>query len=90
MTARTSAGGDRERRSELRRAGGRRALELAWIALLVVGLALMLPFEETVTLALGVACLLAFVGLGVFLIAHPSSLLAPDEPDEPGREGSPS
>jgi hypothetical protein len=88
MTARTSAGGDRERRSELRRAGGRRALEMAWIALLVAGLALMIPFEETVTLALGVACLLAFVGLGVFLIAHPSALLAPDEADEPGRESS--
>ena len=57
----------------------RRALEGIWIALLVVGLALMLPFEETITLALGVACLLAFVGLGVFLIAHPSALLRPDD-----------
>ena len=66
----------------------RRALEMAWIALLVAGLALMIPFEETVTLALGVACLLAFVGLGVFLIAHPAALLAPDEADEPGRESS--
>jgi hypothetical protein len=84
MTARTSAGGDRERRSELRRAGGRRALELAWIVLLVVGLALMLPFEETVTLALGIACLLTFVGLGVFLIAHPSALLEPDDVEELG------
>jgi threonine/homoserine efflux transporter RhtA len=60
----------------------RRALEIAWIALLVVGLALMVPFEETVTLALGVACLLSFVGLGVFLIAHPSALLATDDDDE--------
>ena len=83
MTARTSAGGDRERRSELRRAGGRRALELVWIALLVAGLALMIPFEETITLALGIACLLSFVGLGVFLIAHPSALLGSDDPDEP-------
>ena len=61
----------------------RRAMEGAWIALLVIGLALMVPFEETITLALGVACLLAFVGLGVFLIAHPESLLDADDEDEP-------
>jgi hypothetical protein len=60
----------------------RGALERAWLALLVVGLALMLPFEETITLALGVACMLAFVGLGVFLIAHPSALLEPDDDEE--------
>jgi hypothetical protein len=60
----------------------RRAMEGAWIGLLVVGLALMLPFEETITLALGVACMLAFVGLGVFLIAHPSALLEPDDDEE--------
>ena len=59
----------------------RRALERAWIALLVVGFALMIPFEETVTLALGVACLLAFVALGVFLIADPAGLLD-DEADD--------
>lgn len=60
----------------------RRAMEGAWIALLVVGLALMLPFEETITLALGVACMLAFVALGVFLIAHPSALLEPEDDEE--------
>jgi hypothetical protein len=60
----------------------RRALEVAWIGLLVVGLALMLPFEETITLALGVACMLAFVALGVFLIAHPSALLEPEDDEE--------
>jgi hypothetical protein len=60
----------------------RRAMEGAWIGLLVVGLALMLPFEETITLALGVACMLAFVGLGVFLIAHPSALLEPEDDEE--------
>jgi threonine/homoserine efflux transporter RhtA len=57
----------------------RRALERLWLGLLVAGLALMIPFEETVTLALGIACLLAFVGLGVFLMAHPSALLEDDE-----------
>jgi hypothetical protein len=60
----------------------RRRLEIAWLGLLVVGLALMLPFEKTVTLALGVACLLSFVGLGVFLIAHPAALLEPDDEEE--------
>jgi threonine/homoserine efflux transporter RhtA len=64
----------------------RRTLEIAWLGLLVVGLALMLPFEETITLALGVACLLAFVGLGVFLIAHPSALLEADDGDQEPRE----
>ena len=60
----------------------RRTLEAIWLGLLVVGLALMLPFEEPVTLALGVTCLLSFVGLGVFLIAHPSALLEPDDEEQ--------
>jgi hypothetical protein len=64
-------------------------MEGAWIALLVVGLALMIPFEETITLALGVACLLAFVGLGVFLIAHPSALLEADDEEEPRARTTP-
>jgi hypothetical protein len=67
----------------------RRGLEIAWIGLLIVGLALMIPFEETVTLALGVACLLAFVGLGVFLIAHPSALLEPDDEEGPPARTTP-
>jgi hypothetical protein len=41
---------------------------------LVAGLALMLPFEATVTRVLGVACLLAFVVCGTFLIAAPGFL----------------
>jgi len=60
----------------------RRALEGVWLGLLVAGLALMLPFKETITLALGVACLLSFIGLGVYLIAHPSALLAPDDGEQ--------
>jgi hypothetical protein len=60
----------------------RRALEAVWLGLLVVGLVLMVPFEKTITLSLGIACLLSFVGLGVYLIAHPSALLAPDDEEE--------
>jgi len=60
----------------------RRALEGVWLGLLVAGVAVMVPFEEPVTLALGIACLLSFVGLGVYLIAHPSALLAPDDDEE--------
>jgi hypothetical protein len=60
----------------------RRPLEIVWLGLLVVGLAVMVPFEEPVTLALGVTCLLSFVGLGVFLIAHPAALLEPDDEEE--------
>ena len=55
-----------------------------FIALFVVGLLLMVPFEKTITLALGIACLLSFIALGVYLIAHPSALLADgDEPAPP-------
>jgi hypothetical protein len=62
----------------------RRALERLWGALFVVGIVLMVPFEKTITLALGIACLLSFVALGVYLIAHPSALLADeDEPAPP-------
>jgi hypothetical protein len=64
-------------------------MERAWIALLVIGLALMIPFEETITLALGIACLLAFVVLGVFLIAHPSALLEADDEEQPPARTTP-
>jgi hypothetical protein len=53
-------------------------LRRLWPALLVVGLALMIPFEATITRILGVACLLAFVVVGLFLIADPR-LLAQDD-----------
>jgi hypothetical protein len=45
-----------------------------WPLLLLLGLALMIPFEATVTRVLGVACLVAFVVWGVFLIASPDYL----------------
>ena len=49
-----------------------------WPLLFVAGLALMIPFEGLVTRILGVACLFAFVALGVFLIASPDHLRGPD------------
>jgi hypothetical protein len=44
------------------------------IACFVLGVALMIPFESTVTRVLGVAALLAFVVSGVFAIARPEDL----------------
>jgi hypothetical protein len=66
----------------------RKSLERLWLALLVAGLVLMIPFDATITLALGVACLLAFVALGVFLMAHPASLLD-DESEGPAARTTP-
>ena len=40
----------------------------------VIGVALMIPFEATVTLFLGVACMVAFIVCGTFLIASPDFL----------------
>jgi len=48
------------------------------LALLVLGLALMLPFEYTATRSAGMACLFGFLVLGVFLIAEPGFLTADD------------
>jgi hypothetical protein len=45
-----------------------------WPVLLLIGIALMVPFESTVTRLLGVAALLAFVVAGVFAIATPAYL----------------
>jgi hypothetical protein len=39
--------------------------------LLVAGLALMLPFEYTLTRVLGVTSMFAFIVVGVFAIANP-------------------
>jgi hypothetical protein len=45
---------------------------------LVLGLALMLPFEHTIPRVLGLGCFLFFIAGGVFLIADPE-FLAEDE-----------
>lgn len=50
------------------------------LALFVLTLAFMLPFELTVTRILGVACMVGFVVTGLFVIASPGNLSA-DEPE---------
>jgi hypothetical protein len=57
------------------------------IALFLVGVALLFPFDHAATLFFGVAFLIAFVVFGVFTIASPEFLAATDESpdlDEPG------
>ena len=48
------------------------------LALFAVGAALLVPFEYTVTLVLGVLLLVAWIVVGVFAIASPERL-ADDE-----------
>jgi hypothetical protein len=55
-------------------------LEIAAVACFVLGVGLLFPFEETVTLTLGVLLLFAFVVCGVFALASPERLAR--EPDE--------
>lgn len=57
-------------------------VRLAWLALGVLGVGLLAPFESPVTLALGVVALLGFVAWGVFLIATPQFLRG-GEDEEP-------
>jgi hypothetical protein len=47
----------------------------------LLGVGLMLPFDATLTLALGVAFMLAFIVCGVFLIAEPGFLEGTNEND---------
>jgi len=54
----------------------------AWIACGVVGAAVLFLFETPVTLTVGVVLLLAFVALGVRIIAAPD-FLARDADDGP-------
>ena len=51
------------------------------MACLVVGMALMLLFEHWLTRVVGVVALFAFIVSGVFLIADPRFLAAPDDAD---------
>jgi hypothetical protein len=54
---------------------------VAWPASLVIGLVLMLGFEDALTRVLGLLCLAAFIVLGVFAIARPEFLAGPPEED---------
>lgn len=54
-------------------------LAVVTVALFVAGVALMVPFEATITRVLGVAALLGFVICGVFLIADPRTLARDEE-----------
>lgn len=58
-----------------------KSLLIAAIAAFVLGVALMIPFEATVTRILGVLCLAAFIVIGVFAIARPGRLA--QEPEDP-------
>ena len=51
-----------------------RALRAATLGCLVLGLALMIPFESTPTRIAGVLALIGFIVCGVFLIASPAQL----------------
>ena len=60
-------------------------LEVAAIACFVLGAGLLLPFESTVTILLGVLLLAAFIVCGVFALATPESLARdPGESDSAG------
>jgi hypothetical protein len=62
----------------------RPSLVAATVAAFVVGAGLLVAFEKALTLAIGVALLLAFVVLGVFAIASPEYLArAPDDSEAP-------
>jgi hypothetical protein len=56
------------------------------LVLFVLTLALMLPFEYTVTRALGVACLVGFVVTGWFAIATPAYLEHAEEEEPPAAD----
>jgi len=51
-----------------------RALAFAALAMFVVGVVLMVPFEAVAARIAGVAALFAYLVLGVFAIASPSRL----------------
>lgn len=51
-----------------------RRLRLGSTVALVLGVGLMIPFKHAATLALGVACLLAFIVLGLFGLVTPERL----------------
>ena len=55
------------------------SLRAALVATLVGGVALMVPFEATVTRVLGMALLFTFVIIGLLLVAEPGFLTRDEE-----------
>jgi hypothetical protein len=53
-------------------------LTVATIACFLLGSGLLFPFDHTLTIALGVAFLLAFIVCGVFVLASPERLAGED------------
>ena len=56
-----------------------RPLALVMVVSMVLGFTLMLVFEHTITRAVGVVALFAFIVSGVFVIADPGFLAADDD-----------
>jgi hypothetical protein len=59
----------------------RRPLAVATLAALVVGVALVIVFDQPAPLAIGVLALVAFIVLGLFLVATPEFLGRDDDLD---------
>jgi hypothetical protein len=57
----------------------RSRLLVATLASLVLGLALMIPFESALARVFGIASLVAFIVCGTFLIANPVDLGRADD-----------
>lgn len=57
----------------------RSRLAAAAVACLVVGVALMIPFEATLTRTLGTLSLLAFIACGALALANPEDLEREDD-----------
>ncbi len=60
--------------------------KLKLLALFVIGVGLLFPFEYTITLILGVGFLLAFAVYGMFVIAEPGFLSGDTASGQPAAE----
>lgn len=61
----------------------RSRLSIVTVAAFLLGVGLMIPFEQTLARVAGVLSLLAFVACGVFLVANPDDLGREEEDGEP-------
>jgi hypothetical protein len=57
----------------------RSRLSIITVAAFLLGVGLMIPFEQTIARVAGVFSLLAFIACGVFLVANPDDLSREDE-----------